>query len=474
MRALRSLCMTLAMSMWLQPAAAHHVDPYEVIDRAFSAYKEREDYSEVRAVFSAALRDAPHSGKLDPEFALLYALYSDSTRYDGNPSFALLLAEEGLALANSVAEPDIEVRNTLIISRAYALADLGRYEEAAKDATLASVWLEKRFGEQARADLESEVKKWTTMIDGADLPSVAELAIELLEKADDALVAGDTGTAISLASRALLPDASGLSNGAVRLVNAWVKSVVGAAYGVEGRHYPAAVTLLDAVNLLSAEPWNGRDIITVHQDIGTELSERIVWDVFIRLAASAVFIDELEIAEAALLNVEPYATTPEARYSLLVQRASVLMQSKDYAAVEKVFHDSEEAAIAAGNEENALLARFYALTMKVRQQDEPDAASVEAMLQAAMQAAEAARNSIAQVEYILTTATRLAVNLALAYDQTLTVSRAAYAAFLERQASMATYEAGQEAARRDRRRFLETHVGLLYEISKKPAPIDAQ
>lgn len=466
MRTLRNFCATLAMTMWLSPAAAHHVDPYEVIDRAFSAYKERESYNEVRAIFSAALRDAPHDGKLDPEFALLYALYSDTARYDGNPSFALLLAEEGLVLANSVAEPDIEIRNTLTISRAYALADLGRYEEAATDATLASVWLKERFGEQARADLEAEIKKWTAMSDGDDLPSVAELAIELLQKAEDALVKGDTGTAISLASRALLPDGSGLSNGAVRLVNAWVKSVVGAAYAAEGRHYPAAVTFLDAVNLLAAEPWDGRGIVTVHPDIGLELSGRIVWDVFIRLAASAVFVNELEIAEAALRNVEPYATTPEARYSLLVQRASVLMQSEDYAAVERIFRDSEEAANAAGNAEYALLARFYAATMRVRLQDEPDAESVEEMLQAAMQAAAAARNSIAQVEYILTTATRLAVNLAQGYDQALPVSRAAYAAFLERQASMATYEAGQEAARRDRRRFLETHVGLLFETSR--------
>ncbi len=466
MRTLRCVAAVLALSFWTGPAPAHHIDPYEVIDRAFSAYKEREDYDEVRAMFSAALRDAAHGGKLDPEFALVYALYSDTARYAGNPSFALLLAEEGLALANAAPEPDVELRNTLTISRAYALADLGRYEEAARDASIASLWLEERFGKEARAGLETEIRDWNSRIDGGELPSVGELAIDLLQRAEQALLAGDTGTGISLASRATLPDGSGLSNGAVRLVNAWVKSVVGAAYAAEGRHYPAAVSLLDAVNLLSDQPWNGRDIITLDPDIGTEMTGRIVWDVFIRLAASAVFVNEIEIAEAALRNVEPYATTPEARYSLLVQRASVLMQSEDYATVETIFRESEDEARAAGNEENATLARFYASVMEVRMQENPGTESIEAMLQAAMQAAKAAGDNLAQVEYILTTATRLSVNMAQAYRQTLPVSREAYAVFLQRQGAMASYEAGQEAARRDRRRFLETHVGLLFETSK--------
>lgn len=467
MRLLNAIATALAVGASSLPAFAHHVDPYDVIDRAFSAYKEREDYKDVRAIFSEALRDAPHDGVLDPEFALVYALYADSARFDGNPSFALLLAEEGLALTASVPEPDVELHNTLTISRAYALAELGRYEEAARDATIAALWLEERFGTKARTDLEAEIEDWKSRSNGDALPSVAELAIDLLQKAEQAMIVGDTGTAISLASRATLPEGSGLSSGAVRLVNAWVKSVIGSAYAVEGRHLAAAHALLDAVELLSARPWDGLEMIVLHPDIDTELTGRIVSDVFTRLASSAVFTGEIGLADAALRNAKPYATTPEARQSLLLQRANVLLQSDDDAAVEAVFRESEAEARAAGNEESAALAHFYASVMQLRRNRHDEAATyLDEMLQAARDAAEAAGKKLAQVEYILTTATRVATNATRSYEKTLLISHEAYAAFLKRQGTMASYEAGQEAARRERRRFLETHLELLYDTSR--------
>jgi hypothetical protein len=88
------------------------------------------------------------------------------------------------------------------------------------------------------------------------------------------------------------------------------------------------------------------------------------------------------------------------------------------------------------------------------------------MLEAARDAAAAAGDNPVQVEYILTAAARLAVEHALAFRQTLPVSSAAFAAFEQRQKSMGTYEAGQEAVRRERRSFLETHIGVLYETSR--------
>src|SRR5690606_18333117 len=110
-----------------------------------------------------------------------------------------------------------EIRNTLMVSRAYALAELGRYDEAAEEATIASLWLEQRFGAQARANLEAEILGWLAVRNTDNLPSVAQVAIDLLQKAEAALIAGDTGNAIALASRAMLPDNSGLSAGAERL-----------------------------------------------------------------------------------------------------------------------------------------------------------------------------------------------------------------------------------------------------------------
>jgi len=448
------------------PAAAHHIDPFELVDRALSAYQEKESYADVRAVLSTGLRAAPHDGRLDPDFGFVYAVYSDTARFGGNAAFSLQLADEGLALVNAAVEPDTEIRNALIVSRAYALAELGRYDEAAGEAAIAALWLEQRFGAPARADLEAEVRGWLAARDTDTLPSVAQAATDLLQKADTALIAGDTGEAIALASRAMLPDNSGLSHGEERLVNAWVRSITGAAYGAEGRHREAVTTLREAVDLLSSEPWDGRSIITLYPDLVVELTGKVVWDVFIRLGASALFVGDSALADAALRNIADYATTPASQYSLLVQRAAILFRSGDFESVAALFRESEKAAEAAGNPANAALARFYVAVAKMRQgPQEPDAPGVAAMLQAAREAADAAGDNPVQVEYILTTAARMAVGYALAFRQALPVSSAAFAAFERRQKTMGDYEAGQEAVRREHRRFLETHIGVLYETS---------
>lgn len=81
-------------------------------------------------------------------------------------------------------------------------------------------------------------------------------------------------------------------------------------------------------------------------------------------------------------------------------------------------------------------------------------------------ATSASNRSTLSVEYILTAAVRLALGHAPAFRQALPVSSTAFAAFEQCQKTMGSYEAGQEATRRDRRRFLETHIGILYETSR--------
>ena len=106
------------------------------MQQAFEAYQKNENYSDVRAVLSQALREAAHDGELDPSYAILYTMYADTARFEGNPSFALQLAEQGLDLIVRGEQPDEDARNALFVSRAYALADLGRYEEAVEAARI--------------------------------------------------------------------------------------------------------------------------------------------------------------------------------------------------------------------------------------------------------------------------------------------------------------------------------------------------
>lgn len=150
----------LAAAVLASPSHADHVDPYAAVDKAFSQFKNGGSYQEARAIFSQALRDGRHDGKLDPDFAILYALYSDLTRYDGNPAFALQLADEGIALALTEVPVDDDVKNSLLVSRAYALADLGQYEQAVESVAITALWMGKRFGDKQRADLEAMAKGW--------------------------------------------------------------------------------------------------------------------------------------------------------------------------------------------------------------------------------------------------------------------------------------------------------------------------
>ncbi|NLA68183.1 MAG: hypothetical protein GX856_08080, partial [Gammaproteobacteria bacterium] len=421
----------LAGAVLLAPAAhAHHVDPFEVVERAFTAFDGGKGYDAARGVLSAALREAPHNGRLDPDFALVFAVYSDLVRNQDDPSFALQLAEQGLALALDAEEPDEEVRNALVVSRAYALADLGRYREAIETATIAALWLGERFGPEAREGLEAEAREWALQEDpGPDgkVPSALETAFDLLRQAQDALAAYDTATAIMLASRAVLPEGSGLETGAVRTINAWSRQITGIAYAVENRNHEAVATLRGAVDLVAEQPWDGRSRPRLREGLVGEGARYLVWNIFIRLAESALDIGDAELGAAALDVAQDHVATPLDRYALLVQRAALLMHSADLAEVERAFAAGEAEAQAAGDEETAALARFYASVVRLRAASRAGTMNGEGrhMLDRADEAASAAAGNPRQVEYILTSAVWQAVVNAVRPETVLPVARRA-------------------------------------------------
>lgn len=471
MKALRAIL--LACAVTLAPVAqAHHVDPYETIERAFTAFDGGNGYNAARGVLSAALREAPHNGKLDPSFALVFAVYSDLVRNQDDPSFALQLAEQGLVLAIDPAQQDNEVRNALLVSRAYALADLGSYREAIETATIAALWLGERYGQEAREGLEAEAREWARLEGGGPdggPPSALQTALDLVLQAQDALLAFDTAAAMMLASRAILPAQAELE-GADRIVNAWSGMITGAAYILEDRDREAVVVLRGAVDLLAEEPWDGRSRPKLREVVAGEGGRYIVWNIFIRLAQSALDIGDKELGAAALDMAQDYIRTPDERYSLLVQRAALSMHSGSLEEVEKMFAAREAEAQAAGDEENAALARFYAAVVRLRATrlagrtltDEG-----EAMLERAREAASAAQANPRQAEYILTTAVWQAVINSISHRTVLPVAREAFDAFRAGQRAMAGYDSGQEAARRERRRFMESYLDTLYESTEE-------
>lgn len=471
MRLFRTLAAVLPLLAAL-PAAADHIDPFEVMQEAVNAYAKSERYADARAVLSKALREATHGGSLDPAFAMLYAMYADTARFDGNPSFALQLTDEGLALALSVPEPDADVKNMLLVSRAYALADLGRYAEAVESVRITALWMGERFGADNRKSLEDEAAAWAQKLASDDPVAanapVGDLAIKLLDQAQEALTAYDTAKAITLASRAILPDGTAVGSTDVVYINARAHTLVGAAYGIEGRPAAAIVALRRAVDLLCAEPWDGKApaalLPLVHDYPATR---DVAWDSFSYLASNAVAVGDHTLALAALATVEDLADKPARRFALMVQRAGITFIRKDYQAAERIFLDSGRDAEAAGDRLNAALAGFYLAIARLYLSEGAGVAPAKAdLVKAAQSAADVADGDLQMRQYVLTTATRMLFMQAFDHADALPLAEPAFLAFKARQSAMGGYDAGQEAARRDQRSFLDIYIGANFAAAK--------
>lgn len=451
-----------------RPAKAQGVDAFAIADAAGAAYQKRESYADVRAVLSEGIRTAGRAGPLPPDFGIVYAMYSDTSRFEGNPAFALQIAEEGLDLVVRAGEPDLGIKNALLVSRAYALADLGRYEEAVDAARITALWMAQTFGEESGRAFEADAAEWAALArDGGRLPSAGEVAVKLLEEANAALDALDTGRALSLASRALVPGNAAMAAADIAGINARSHTISGVAYSLEGRARPAFEALLRAADLLSAEPWDrvGRARLRPEVERFDDWRE-MAFQAFGNLAAVAAALRDTALASAAIDTAQDYADLPDRRFALMVQRAGVAFQTNDFAAAEATFRQSEEAAIEAGDGMNAALARLYREIARLQRLPADDARDVSDLLALARAAATVAEGNLQMREYVLTTAVRLALAWQGEGSQILPVAEEGFAAFKQRQASMSGYDSGQEAVRRERRRFIESYMASLYETDR--------
>ena len=423
MRLIERLLCVACFGLLSGEAAASHVDPYAVMQQAFEAYQKNENYSDVRAVLSQALREAAHDGVLDPSYAILYTMYADTARFEGNPSFALQLTEQGLDLVVRGEDPSESVKNALLVSRGYALADLGRYEEAVEAARITVLWMGETTGKEHGERLEADAKGWAEQAAAADkdyrLPSVAELAIELTKKAQQAVNDGDTGAALMLASRAIVPPNTGLSDAATRYVNALSHTISGIAYAREGQHARALTSFRRGIDLVVTGPWDGRSKPKLDASLLAQAGDgTMIWDLFANMALSASFVGEKELVVAALDVAAEYAATPEARRSLMLQQASAAFRSADFERAEETFRRGAAAARADGKEADALLAEFYVTIARLSQVDQkPQAPELAELARAAERAADAFGEDLWMADYILATAVRMSYSFRFDYDR---------------------------------------------------------
>ena len=395
MRHLRPLAAAALLFAHTVIGHAHHIDPAEVVTRAFEQFGKNGSNAEMRAILSGALREARQEEALDASFGILYAMYADIARFEGNPSFALQLCEQGLDLVLGAETPDGNVRNALLVSRAYALAELGRYQEAVEAARIQILWMANEFGQKHADGLERETEEWAKRAAASDadykLPSVADLSLKLATEARDAVNSGDTGKALVLASRALVPPGTGLSDKAVRLLNASAHAIAGVAYAHESRHDTASVAFRRAVELIVDAPWDGKGKPSLDASLLDEAGRDLAWELFSNLASSASFLDDNHFVGAMLDVAGEFADNPGRRVALLLQRAGFAFRTKDYAAAETVFLDGAADARASGDEKNALLAEFYVAIARLFKADDTSARPALAELKAAAEAAAVAQ-----------------------------------------------------------------------------------
>lgn len=441
-------------------AAAEQVDPFGLVDRAMAAYQAEERYSDMRAVLSAGLRAASAEGSIGEDFAVVYAIYSDMARFEGNAAFALQLADEGIRLVHAQDQVDREYENMLLVSRSYALADLGRYEEAVKYSRIPAIWLGERFGTGARKAFEAEIANWNGTLAGgeAPLPDAVQLAVDLLNEAESLANEGATDKAHALASRAMLPASAGLDALSLRFINGWSQAVSAYAFQKEGRSEAALALMLQAADTILGFPWDPtKDLLLPDDLVRDEGAQSLLWDIFSNIGAFASAAQQDPILATAALNVaEHWATTSPRRFTLLVQRAAVMMLNKDYRGAEATMTRSAREAEAAGDRPNAALAKLYAVLASFYHTT-PESGDHLRLLKAAEEAAGTALD-LGQREFILTTAVRQASMIGMPTHLMLPIARQAMVAFRERQGLLGTDSVGRDATRRERRRFLETIV----------------
>lgn len=372
--------MALAFALWSGAALAQDVplaDPLVVLDESFALWKGG-DMAGYEAYIGAALRRAREEDALPPEWAFLFGTYSDYVRNEHrNSPYALRLAEEGLAYLapNAAANPDLSA--LLQVSRVYALADLGQYEEAARSARMAEPLFRQTMGAEMADDLLLTVAEWeagrATVFNNAP----AELARETLAQAEAALDKGNYGLALTLAARATLPEGAGLDADELRAINAAVAGRTGRALYWLGRKTEAFALMRDAAATVAPEGWDTPRAGLATLAIDPGLDRQALAELFFWLARAGLDTDALWIVPAALDRATALDDGSIGPLAIVLTRAAWHDALFEPDKAEAVLLVAAEAAEAEGLVDQAMLARYHiALRRYAATGAEPEAAAL--------------------------------------------------------------------------------------------------
>ncbi|MFN4171658.1 MAG: hypothetical protein ACK4GW_07885 [Pseudorhodobacter sp.] len=453
--------LALSLALGIGPVAAQPSDaanPYAIID-SLAPFMETGDMDGAWRHLDRAIRDAKRLGPLTPDWALIFAMLADSIRTLGeNPAYALRIVEEGLDLARQGGPDYSDEAAALEVSRAYILADLGRFDEAVTAATLALPSMRARFGDQAADDLESYARDWSKGDLTAFNTSALTLARRALDQADEAFDRGDHIAGLTAAARADLPPDAGFAPKDSTLLRAEVRALTGRALFLMGRIPQARAALQEGVATILEPGWQGADPVwrvPVPQEVVTRarLTELFFW-----LSRTAIESDRLDEAGAALRIAETLNDREVWRGTLLLPQVQIAQARGDEAGADALLARAEADAQALGDDAFAALMAFYRVANRAAMAPTWDAVDVSGLLQvteATLAAALPGTTSI-DPDFVRTEAAGFLTS-AGAHDEALRLLRG-----IDRDRPART-----DHQRRERRRQAETHMAAAHALASR-------
>ncbi len=445
-----------------RPAGAQPLtmpDPYVVID-GLSPFMEAGDMEGAWRHLDRAIRDARRLGPLSPDWALVFAMLADSIRNIGeNPAYALQIAEQGLDLARLGGADYANEAAALEVSRAYALADLGRMDEAVETATLALPALRATFGDQAADDLESYAKDWAE----GDLTifntSALVLARRALDEAEAAFETGDHIAALTAAARADLPEGAGFDPAETALLRAEALALSGRALFLMGRLPEAQATLDEAAAQLLHPGWQAGEEHWRQPPPQDPKSRARLTELFFWHSRGSVATGALVAAERALDVAERLNDRAAWRVTLLLPQVQIAQARGDAAGADALLARAEAAARAQDDPDFATLMRFYRATNQAAMAATWDAVDVPSLLgatEAALAVAEARPSSSISGDFVRTEAAEFLAGTG-AQEEALRLLRGITDDTPPR----------TEQERQERRRQAEIHIGAAHAIASR-------
>ncbi len=338
-----------------------------MLQRLEQAWQSNDD-DQTYATLNAGIREARANGELTPGWAIFYAMLTDAARIQkNNPAYALQLAEDGLALVNAADGTMDEVGWAIMVSKAYALADLGRYAEAVEVGRIALPLFRAAYGDEDADEFAGYIARWERGELGDFNRSALDIAQERITQAEAAFGAGEYGRAIEIAQSARIPTVPGAGQDALRAagLNFRAEHIVGQAQNSLNRPADACASLLAALRHI-AEPWDGRSRITWRVSLELEQDRQLLYRHMSRLGGCSISLGDYERAEAALIEAEALAERPDWKADAMVTRASLLANTGAWAEAHDVLQDAVTVAQSSGNAAIIDSTSFYAALVAVK------------------------------------------------------------------------------------------------------------